>query len=372
MRTVPYVDIKAQFAEERDALMERVEAVLAGGVYIGGAEVEGFEADAERFIGGGHAVALNSGTDALILGMRALGIGPGDEVITPPNSFVASTSAIVALGATPVFADVAEDGSIDPAAVDAAVTARTIAIMPVHLSGRMVDMTAIMAIAERHGLAVVEDAAQAIGSRQGGRMAGTFGAVGCFSAHPLKNVNAAGDAGFIMTGDAAVAEKVRLYRNIGMQDRNTVVEWGRVSRMDAIQAAILRYRLSRLPKVVERRRANAAQYRRELDADAVFAPPCRPGDFNTFHTFVVHAEGRDALKAHLAEQGIRTTIHYPVPIHLQPVAAELGYRKGDFPACERQAERILSLPIHQFLSREDVTYVAETINRFMQSNRAGA
>ena len=363
--TIPYVDLAAQFAEERDELMARVTAVFESGRFINGPDVELFEQEVAAFIGVRHAVALGSGTDALILSLRALGIGAGNEVITPPNSFVASTSAIVAVGATPVFADVRADGNIDPDAVAAAVTSHTRAIMPVHLTGRMADMAPLMAIADSYGLAVIEDAAQAIGSRYDGRMAGAFGDVGCFSAHPLKNMNAAGDAGFLTTDDDAVAEKVRLYRNIGLSDHDTVTEWGRVSRMDSLQAAVLRLRLERLPSVIERRCVNVARYRARLDPAKVFAPPCRDIEFNTFHTFVVQVDRRDALKAHLAEQGIRTTIHYPIPIHLQPVAAPLGYREGDMPVCEAQAKRIISLPVHQFLHAGDIDAVVDAIHGFL-------
>ena len=362
-RAVPYVDFEAQYESEREELLACCEAVFARGDFVGGEAIDRFEQEAARLIGVRHVIAVASGTDALILGMRALGIGPGDEVITPPNSFVASTSSIIAVGATPVFADVRADGNIDPAAVAAAVRPRTKAIMPVHLTGRIADMAPIMEIAEKNGLAIVEDAAQSIGSRYDGRMAGSFGQIGCFSAHPLKNVNAAGDAGFVATNDAGVAERLRLARNIGLADRNTVTTWGRVSRMDTLQAAILSMRLKRLPWIIKRRRENAAVYRIKL-AGTVFNPPCRPIEFNTFHTFVVQTDRRDELLAHLASRGIGTAIHYPVPIHLQPAARDLGYRRGDFPVCEAQAGCILTLPIHQYLSEDDLLYVADEILGF--------
>jgi dTDP-4-amino-4,6-dideoxygalactose transaminase len=226
-----------------------------------------------------------------------------------------------------------------------------------------------MALAERHGLAVVEDAAQSIGSRYDGRPAGSFGHIGCFSAHPLKNLNAAGDAGFLTTGDEQVARRVRLLRNHGLIDRNTVVEFGTVSRLDGLQAEILRFRLSRLPAVIERRRANAARYRDRLAGLPVANAPCRAIEFNTFHVFVIQADRRDALQAALAEGGIGTGIHYPVPIHLQPAAAGLGYPAGSMPAAERQAGRILSLPINQYVTAADIDYVAELIGRFTAGPR---
>ncbi|MBF0324287.1 MAG: DegT/DnrJ/EryC1/StrS family aminotransferase [Alphaproteobacteria bacterium] len=367
MRRIPFVDLKAQFADEREALMPVVESCLATGAWVGGEAVERLEADLAARCGRAHAVALNSGTDALILGLKALGIGPGDEVITAPNSFIASAGAIIAVGAVPVFADVRPDQNIDPDAVAAAITPRTRAIMPVHLTGRVADMDAVTAIAARHNLAVVEDAAQSFGARYRGRPAGSFGHVGCFSAHPLKNLNAAGDAGFAVTDDAALAERMRRLRSHGLADRNSAPEWGLVSRMDALQAAILSFRLTRLAGVIERRRANATLYRRHL---AAVNAPCRDHEFNTFHLFVIQADDRDGLRSFLAEQGIATAIHYPIPIHLQPAAAGLGYGPGTFPECERQAARILSLPIHQFLTPEDIDFVCDGIIRFMAARGA--
>jgi dTDP-4-amino-4,6-dideoxygalactose transaminase len=361
---VPYVDIAAQFAEERERLLPLVERVLAAGHYVGGAEVEALEAAIARDCGVAHCVGVASGTDALVLSLRALGIGRGAEVITAPNSFIATAAAIVQAGARPVFADVLDDQNLDPDRIEAAITPATAAVMPVHLTGRVAAMDRICAVARRHGLAVVEDAAQSMGSRYGGRSSGTWGDVGCFSAHPLKNLNALGDAGFLVTEDADLARRVRRLRNHGLVDRNKVAEWGVVSRLDTLQAAVLLHRLERLPAIVARRRGNAELYRALLDREHVFWPPCRPEEFNTFHTFVVQVEARDALQARLADQGIGTAIHYPVPIHLQPAAAELGYRRGDFPVAERQAGRILSLPVHQSLHPDDIAHVAATINSF--------
>ena len=361
---IPYVNLAAQFAEEREALMALAEDVLGKGMWVGGPEVEIFEKALRRYCEAGEAVAVGSGTDALILGLKALDIGAGDEVITPPNSFISSTAAIALVGARPVFADVLDDQNIDPEAVEAAITAKTRAIMPVHLTGRVAEMDAILDIAERHKVKVIEDAAQSIGSRYHGKRSGTFGDVGCFSAHPLKNLNAAGDAGFVLTGDGEIAERIRRLRNLGLANRDEVVEWAAVSRLDTLQCAILTERLQRLDGVIERRRKNAALYHRLVDRRHVFIPPDRDCEFNTFHTFVIQAERREALKQHLADRGIGTAIHYPIPIHRQPAAANLGYGKGDFPKAERQVERILSLPIHQFLSQADIEYVAETINGF--------
>lgn len=357
LRRIGYVNLPAQFEEERTEILQVVEGVFRRGDFIGGDAVGKLEAELSAYLGTPHVIALNSGTDALILAMKALDIGPGDEVITPPNSFVASTAAIIAVGATPIFADVLPDQNIDPAAVEAAVTPRTRAIMPVHLTGRMADMNPLMSIARKNALAVIEDSAQAVGSTYDGHMSGTMGTFGCFSAHPLKNLNAAGDAGFVVTGDAELAARIRRLRNHGLVNRSDVQEWGMVSRLDTLQAEVLRIRLRHLPSVIERRRRNAAQYRAGLAGLPIFVPPCRSIEFNTFHTFVVQTDRRDELQKHLTGKGIETTIHYPVPIHLQPAAAHLGHISGAFPATERQAGRILTLPVNQFLSAADVSYI---------------
>lgn len=363
-RRIGYVNLPAQFEEERVDIMQAVEGVFQRGDFIGGAAVAKLEEELSAYLGSPHVVTLNSGTDALILAMRALNIGPGDEVITPPNSFVASTAAVVAVGATPIFADVLPDQNIDPAAVEAAVTPRTKAIMPVHLTGRMADMNPLMAIAAKHGLAVIEDSAQAVGSTYDGRMSGTIGTFGCFSAHPLKNLNAAGDAGFIVTADGELAARIRRLRNHGLINRSDVQEWGMVSRLDTLQAELLRIRLRNLPSVIERRRRNAAQYRAELAGLPLFVPPCRNIEFNTFHTFVVQTDRRNDFQKYLADKGIETAIHYPIPIHLQPAAAHLGHGRGAFPVTERQADQILTLPINQFLSAADISYICATAREY--------
>lgn len=364
-REVRYVDFPAQFDSEHAPLMEIVERVFRDGIFVGGAAIGRLEEAVAAYCGVAHAVALNSGTDALILAMRALDIGPGDEVITPPNSFIASTGAIVALGATPVFVDVLPDQNIDPDLIEAAITERTKAIMPVHLTGRVAAMDRICDIAKQHDLYVVEDAAQAFGSRFNEALAGSIGDVGCFSAHPLKNLNAAGDGGMIVTDDADVAAKVRLYANHGLIDRETASCFGTVSRMDTLQAEILLFRLGGLAEIYEKRRANAELYRSYLDTSRVFVPACGDAEYNTFHTMVIQVDRRDDLKRALSDAGIGTAIHYPVPIHLQPAARVLGYGAGDFPQCERQAGQIISLPIHQYLEDADIRYVADTINEFL-------
>src|SRR5215813_12515957 len=358
---IPYVNPGAQFVEEKAELMPRIEAVLAGGMHVGGPEIEALEREIADYVGTRHAVALNSGTDALIFGMIAAGIGPGDEVITPPNSFVASTAAIVRAGATPVFADVRRDGLIDPDAVAAAITPRTAALMPVHLWGGICDMEGLWAIAERHGLAIVEDAAQAMGTRYRNRRAGSLGTVGCFSAHPLKIFNALGDAGFITTDSDAIAARTRLLRNHGLLDRDSVAEFGYVSRLDALQAAVLRFRLGRLDEMIERRRSNVAFYRQLLKGVPIRLPEERPYEFHTFVNFVSQCDRRDELQKHLADKGVQTVVHYNTPIHLQPAAESLRCRKDQFPVTKRLCETILALPANQTPTRDDITYVSTEI-----------
>jgi len=365
MKRVPHVNLSAQWVSERQELLPLIEDVLASGAYVGGESIESFESVVAEYCGTRFAVALNSGTDALVCALHALGIGKGDEVVTAPNSFIASAAAITHLGAIPVFVDVKSDQNINPNLIEAVLTQKTRAIMPVHLTGRIADMDAINDIAVRKNLHVIEDAAQAIGSKWHGQMSGSMGTIGCFSAHPLKNLNACGDAGFITTDDENVAIKIARMRNHGMVERNSVEEFGMVSRMDSLQATILGFRLSRLSMVIEARRKHAALYARLLNPDRVYVPPEKEGEFNTYHTFVVQVDGRDELRHELLAKGIETAVHYPVPIHLQPAGYRLTYRAGDFPETEKQAERILTLPINQHLEEADIRYVAESVNTLL-------
>jgi dTDP-4-amino-4,6-dideoxygalactose transaminase len=363
---VPYVDLAGQYAADRQALLKALDAVLAGGHYILGRQGERFERALARRCGTRHAVGVANGTDALVLTLKALGIGRGDEVVTAPNSFVASAACVALVGATPVFADVRPDQLLDPAKLGGALTRRTKAIIPVHLTGKVCDMEAIGRFARAHGLFVVEDAAQAVGALRHGRAAGSFGDAGCLSFHPLKNVNAAGDAGAVVTDDAALAARIRLLRNHGLRARDDVAVWGHNSRLDALQAAILGRRLAGLDAVVAARRRNAARYREGL-ADLVLCPQDDPGCRDTYHLYAIQADRRDALQASLRAAGIGTAVHYPIPIHLQPPARKLGYRRGDFPECERQAKRVLSLPVHQGLRREQLAHVVQRIRRFYRA-----
>jgi dTDP-4-amino-4,6-dideoxygalactose transaminase len=366
-RTVPYVNLAGQHQPMKAELLEAIARVIDRGDFILGQDVEEFEARFAELCGARHAVGVNSGTDALILSLRALGIGPGDEVITAPNSFVASASCISLVGATPTFADVRDDYNLDPALLERAITPKTKAILPVHLSGRPAEMGPIMDVARNHGLKVVEDCAQAVLASCDGQRVGSFGDAGCFSLHPLKTLNACGDAGIVTTNDAALAGELRVLRNIGLKNRDECSLPSGNSRLDTLQAAVLLVKLRYLDEFTRKRRANAAFYRERLAGIPGFHMPVdEPWAWSVYHTFVIQTPRRDALKAYLAERGVSTAIHYPIPIHLQPAMADLGYGRGSFPVTERQADQILSLPVYPELSDDDLDYVAQTIRAFFE------
>ena len=364
LNQIPYVNLAAQWQDDRDELLPIIDTVLGSGQYVGGDEVDKFEKNMAELCQVKYAVALNSGTDALTLSLHLLGVGRGDEVITPPNSFIASTAVIVHLGAKPVFVDVLPDQNIDPGKIEAAITEKTKAIMPVHLTGRICDMDPIMVLAEKYNLAVVEDAAQAIGSKYKGKPSGSIGHVGCFSTHPLKNLNACGDGGFLTTNDENIYLKAKALRNHGMADRDRVDNFGYVSRMDNLQAVILNYRLNKLDEIINRRRQNAQSYLKYIEKEEVFIPLEKEYEFNTYHTFVIQVEKRNELKEFLLKQGIEAAIHYPTPIHLQPAAKRLGYKLGDFPVTEKQAGIILTLPVNQSLGQSEIERICVAVNEY--------
>lgn len=363
---IPYINLIAQWEDEKDSLLPIIDSVMATGVFVGGPHVELFEQKIKSLLSVKHCVALNSGTDALICALYVLGVRRGDEVITTPNSFIASTAAIYHLGAVPVFVDVLSDQNIDVTKIEQAITKKTKVIMPVHLTGRMADMLVINDIAKRYSIKVVEDCAQAIGSKLHNRYSGCFGDVGCFSCHPLKNLNACGDGGFLVTEDAEYARQIREFRNHGLVNRNVVEKFGTVSRMDELQAAILNFRIEKLPEVIKKRRENADQFMNYLNNKYIFVPLELPEQYNSYHTFVVQTKKRDALKAFLKAGQVETAIHYPIPIHLQPAAKQLGYVEGDFPVAEEQSRQILTLPINQYLKKGSIEYIGNLINEFFE------
>ena len=364
-KKIPYVDLAGQHKPLKAELLDAVAKVIDHGKFILGDEVALFEQRFAGLCGVSYAVGVNSGTDALIIALRALGIGPGDEVITPVNSFVASASCIALCGAKPVLVDVREDYNIDPAQVRKAITSKTRAIIPVHLTGRPADMASILEIAQQHKLFVVEDSAQAVFAEYCGKRVGSFGSFGCFSLHPLKTLNACGDGGVLTTNDLELYEQAKLLRNLGLATRDNCAVWSGNSRLDTVQAAMLLVKLKYVDAWTEKRRRNAAFYQQALKGvRGLTVPADREKEKAVYHTFVVQAERRDELKKFLAENGIETSIHYPLPIHLQRAATPLGWRSGSFPIAERQAGKILSLPIYPELEDSDLSYITGRIREF--------
>ena len=332
--------------------------------WVGGKNIEKFEEKISKLCNTKYAVSLNSGTDALTLGLHLLGVRRGDEVITIPNSFIASVSVIVHIGAKPVFVDVLPDQNMNPDLLEKAITKKTKAIMPVHLTGRISEMFAINRIAKKYNIPVIEDAAQSVGSLYHRRSSGSLGEIGCFSAHPLKNLNAIGDAGYMTTNNSEIYKKVKELRTHGMVNRDKVKNFGYVSRMDNLQATVLNYRLKNLKKVIKKRRENFELYKKYLNQKYIFFPTEKKHQYNSYHTFVIQVNKRDSLKQYLQKNKIMTAIHYPIPIHLQPAAKFLGYKKGSFINTETQAKRILTLPINQYLLKNEIKFISDKINYF--------
>ncbi len=367
MRTLPLVDLEAVWAELGDQLESAVLDVCRSRRYVGGDQITSFESAFASVLGTEHAIGVANGTDAIELALRALGIGFGDEVLVPANTFIATAEAVSATGAIPRFVDVEADGGlIDLADAAARLTPATRAVIPVHLYGRMVDMAAVMGFAAEHDLAVVEDAAQAHGARRQGRSAGTVGNVGCFSFYPGKNLGALGDAGAAVTGDAGLAERIRLLRDHGRAGRDVHVTIGRNSRLDPIQAAVLSAKLPHLRRWTVSRRAAAAALRERLPAAIVDAAMEEP-EADVHHLFPVLLEGRDDLAERLREEGIMTGVHYRSAVPDTPAYAGFGE------PCPRASERArlqLSLPMHPHLSSEDVERIAAAVDAY--AARAGA
>lgn len=366
-RTVSYVDLGAQHAPLKGEILDAVSSLLDKGDFILGEAVKSFEEDIAAYCGTRYAIGVNSGTDALFLALKAWGVGPGDEVITAPNSFLASASVIVAVGAKPVFVDVADDMNIDPERIESAITSKTKAIIPVHLSGRPAKMDPINDIARKHGLKVVEDAAQSIAATYKGQKTGALGDAGAFSLHPLKTLNACGDGGVLTTDDEDLYTMMLQLRNIGMKNRNEFDVWGYNSRLDSIQAAILRIKLKHLDEWTAVRRGHAKRYQEKLN-QSIWIPKDGEGEQGAYHTFVIRIQKRDALMDYLKEHGVDSKIHYPIAIHLQSASKQFGYKRGDFPNTEKFVNEIISLPIHQDLTMDDIDYVSRIVNQFVERN----
>jgi dTDP-4-amino-4,6-dideoxygalactose transaminase len=366
--TVPLLDLHAQYRPLRDVLLESLTRVCDSQRFIGGPEVEGLERELAAYLGTPHALGMSSGTDALVAALMALGIGSGDEVITPTYSFFATAGAVVRLGATPVLVDIQPDTfNLDPAATIAAITPRTKAIIPVHLFGQAADLEPIVEAAAAGRIAVVEDAAQAIGCMYRDRPVGNWGAIGCFSFFPSKNLGGFGDGGLVTSTDAGLAHRLKLIRNHGMEPKYFHHLVGANFRIDALQAAVLRVKLPYLAGWSEARRANATRYR-GLFADAglsqVTLPVEAPHRTHIYNQFVIRVSDRDALKAHLDAAGIGTEVYYPVPFHLQSCFAGLGYKPGAFPEAEAAARESLALPIYPELTEAQQAAVVSAIRGF--------
>ena len=369
---VPYTDFPAQNAGVRDELRGAFDEVLDSGHYIQGPNVAAFEREFADFCEAPYATGVANGTCSLHLVLRSMGVGPGDEVITAPNSFFASAAAISLVGARIVFADVNDDSNIDPDAIEAAITDRTKAIMPVHLTGRPVDMVRIQAIADAHGLGILEDAAQAVGSSFRGQKVGSWGTAASFSLHPLKSLHAFGDAGIVTARDERIISDVALRKNHGLVDRGTCAEWSYNCRLDEVQAALLRVQLRNVDAKIAERRRLAHRYH-ELLRDYVVVPVEREGEIHTYQTYLIQAGDRDALQAHLRANGVEAIVHYSTPLHLQPAAADLGYGQGSFPVTERLSTSILSLPLFPGLTVEQQDRVVAEIASFYDAgNGAGS
>lgn len=366
--TVDFVDLNQQDDSIRRALREAVLKVIDRGNYILGEEVAAFEAAFAAYCGVKYAVGVGSGLAALELILRAYEIGPGDEVIVPAHTFVATVGAVTFAGATPVLVDVNRaDYTLDVSKLEAALTPRTRAIIPVHLYGLPAQMGAIEDFAQRHGLKVIEDAAQAHGALYDGRRVGMLGDAAGFSFYPAKNLGACGDAGIVTTNDAGLAERVRALRNCGQFEKNRHELLPYNQRMDTIQAAALRVRLPMLDAWNAARRQVASWYDALLADVNVVRPPLRSDNREpVWHLYVIRAKDRDGLRKYLASQGISTAVHYPQPVHLQPVYQGLGYKPGDFPVAEAHARTVLSLPMHPCLSEEEVHYVTERIREYVR------
>jgi dTDP-4-amino-4,6-dideoxygalactose transaminase len=356
---IPFMDLRSLHEDIKDELREVFDRVLDQSTFVLGPEVQNFEQEFAAYCGTKYCVALNTGTAALHLALAALGLGPGDEVITVAHTFIATAEAITAVGATPVFIDINPISfTMDPALLEAAITSRTRAIIPVDLYGQVADMDPILEIAAHHSIPVIEDACQAHGAKYKGRMAGSFGVAGCFSFYPGKNLGACGEGGAVTTDDAELAQRIRMGRDHGSSKRYEHVFPGLNMRMEGIQGGILSVKLKYLDIWNDQRRQAAAAFDRALATADVETPTQLVDRHHVYHLYVVQSDNRDALRQHLAEADIETGLHYPTPLHLQQAYRSLGYKQGDFPVTERVKDRILSLPMYPHIQTETIERVA--------------
>ena len=365
---IPYLDLKAQYNSIKEEVEVAAARVLASTGYVLGPEVAAFEEEFAKFSELNYGVGVNSGTSAIHLGLLAMGVRPGDEVITVPFTFMATAAAIEYVGAKTVFVDVEKDSfCMDPLQIEAAITERTKVIMPVHLYGQMADMNPIMEIARKHGLKVLEDGAQAHGALYNGQSVGSFGDAACFSFYPGKNLGAGGEAGLLATNDPEISEQVRVLRHWGQKEQYYHDQLGFNYRMDAIQAAILRVKLKRLGDWIDRRIEVANRYDEGFENSTLLTPFRVSNRKHVYHVYAVRTSQRDALYQHLSNLDIGVGIHYPIPLHLQKCMAHLNYEIGDFPVSEELASQVLSLPIYPELSESNQDKVIAAVQEFMEA-----
>jgi dTDP-4-amino-4,6-dideoxygalactose transaminase len=364
---IPFLDLVGQYRQIKEEIDEAIARVLNSGQFVLGSEVAGFEEEFAAYCQAKHAVALNSGTSALHLALLAAGIGPGDDVLTVSHTFVATAAAILYAGARPIFVDVDPVSyTMDPGRIEAALTPRTRAIIPVHLYGQPAELEPILEIARRRQIVLIEDAAQAHGAEYHGRRVGALGDIGCFSFYPGKNLGAYGEGGCVVTNNPAYAKAVRVLRDWGQEVRYRHVRKGYNYRLEAIQGAILRVKLRHLERWTELRRSLATAYDRLLAGAGVICPRVLPERRHVFHIYAIRCQQRDALQQALRDQNLQTGIHYPIPVHLQPAYADLGYKAGDFPTTEAIAAEELSLPLFPELTEEQVAQVADAVQKFQR------
>ncbi len=363
---VPFSYLPEQFADP-EPIFARMKQIVATGDFTLGTQVGEFEDRFAELCGVRHAIGVNSGTDALRLALRAVGVGPGDEVITAANTFIATVGAIADIGARTVFVDCTDDFCMDVGRLEGALTERTKAVIPVHLSGHMVDMTELLAITRPRGIAVVEDACQAIKSSLDGRPAGSWGDVGAFSLHPLKFLNVWGDGGVMTTNDDDLAKRLRLLRNHGLETRDEVVLLGCNSRLDTLQAVVGLHVIEQADWILSQRQKNAAVYDSGLSGITGLQLPSRDQRItHSYVTYQVLSDRRQELLEYCVQRGIECKIHYPIPLYWQEGLHHLGYRKGDFPVTDRHAKLTLTLPVHQYLNSEQLSFVVDIIRSFYQ------
>lgn len=366
--TVPLLDLKAQYADIRRDVDDAVRRVMESARFIGGPEVAALEEEVARYSQCAHGVGCASGTDALLLSLRALGVGPGDEVVTSAYSFFASAGVVANVGATPVFVDIdPRTYNLDPHRLEAAVTPRTKAVIAVDLYGQCCDLAAVRSVCDKHHVWLIEDAAQAIGSEWEGKRAGSIADFGCFSFFPSKNLGGAGDGGMIVSQDPERADRARLLREHGARPKYHHTLVGTNSRLDALQAAILRVKLRHLDRWSEARARNAALYNQLFEGSRVGRPFHDPRTRHIYNQYVVRLQKRDEVRQHLADRGIGSEIYYPVPLHVQKCFAMLGYKPGDMPNAEAAAQETLALPIYPELTEDQIRYVAATVRDFTDS-----